>query len=112
MPRRKQSLHQTGLRPHSRTKHGIILLSPARMEPTTCFIVHSTHVAENLLHHKASDVRRILEDKGFTEDGAKEEDGATHFYPDAGTPQSSKQTKILFDDGGFVMEEGGVTHTE
>ncbi len=82
------------------------------MASTNRFIVHGSHITENLLHHKAADVRRILEEKGFKEDASAASDDATHFHPPAGTPEDGKTTTILFDDGGFVLEDGGVSHSE
>lgn len=76
----------------------------------TRFIIHGTHISENLQHHKVSDVRRILEEKGFKEvqsDGAAD---IVHFHPGTGTPESQKQTNISFGEAGFV-EENGVTHS-
>ena len=81
------------------------------MQQNTRFIIHGIHITENLLHHKAADVRRILEEKGFEEDTRQEGDGATHFYPAPGTPDSAKLTEVVFDEGGFVLEAGGVKHT-
>lgn len=78
------------------------------MQSSSRFIVHGTHITENLLHHKASDVRRILEDKGFREAPAENGDDAIHFHPASGESQDNKQTTVRFGDGGFVQEEDGV----
>ncbi len=82
------------------------------MSSSTRFIIHGTHITENLLHHKAADVRRILEDKGFKEDTSGDADDAKHFHSAAGTPEGGKTTTVQFDDGGFVLEDGGVSHSE
>jgi hypothetical protein len=74
------------------------------------FIVHGTHITENLQHHKATDVRRILEEKGFKEAASQNGDDAAHFYPPTGTPEDGKQTVIHFDED-FVAEDG-VRHVD
>ena len=76
--------------------------------PST-YIIHGTHISENLLHHKASDVRRILEDKGFAEKQDEGDKENCHFYPTSGAGMGSQQTTVRFGEGDFVLEEGGVT---
>jgi hypothetical protein len=73
------------------------------------FIIHGMHITENLQHHKTADVRRILEEKGFTENPSAEGD-VTHFYPPAGSLEDQKQTTITFVDN-FVAKDG-IRHTD
>jgi hypothetical protein len=80
------------------------------MAATTLFIIHGVHITENLQHHKANDVRRILEEKGFKEGPSGEDDEATHFYPATGETEHSRQTTVRFEDGDFVAD-GGVSHS-
>ena len=80
------------------------------MQSPTRFIIHGTHITENLQHHKVTDVRRILEEKGFKEGPSGEAADATHFYPLSGAPDDGKQTTVCFGDGDFV-EDNGVKHS-
>ncbi len=75
------------------------------MASTSAFIVNGIHVTENLEHHKVSDVRRILEEKGYAESSETGTD-AIHFNPATGQPDGDKRTVIRFDDSGFVQENG------
>jgi hypothetical protein len=77
------------------------------MQSSSRFVVHGLHITENLLHHKSSDVRRILEEKGYKE-SSDAPDNATLFQPVSGEAQDGKQTVISFDDSGFVLQDGGV----
>ncbi len=70
------------------------------MQSNSSFIVHGAHITENLEHHKKSDVRRILEDKGFQEDGSGDDDAVHFTKSDSG--EQDKQTVIRFGDGDFV----------
>lgn len=78
------------------------------MEAPAKFIVSGMHLSENLLHHKRSDVQRILEDKGFGEAAGDDADSTATHFAQPGAAASDKQTVILFDDKGFVLEDGGV----
>jgi hypothetical protein len=73
------------------------------------FIVHGMHITENLEHHKASDVARILEDKGFEQNSDEARQRISH-YRLAGTPETGKHTRISFDAQGFVMKDAGVEY--
>ena len=72
------------------------------------FIVSGVHLSENLLHHKRSDVQRVLEDKGFEAAPGDGKDDHAYCYVMPGAAASDKQTIICFDDKGFVLEDGGV----
>jgi hypothetical protein len=72
-------------------------------------IAHGTHITENLQHHKANDVQRILEGKGF--ELSNTEDSVEH-YKMPNSPENGKHTSISFDEQGFVKEEDGVLHKE
>jgi len=77
--------------------------------PAITFIIHSTHITENLAHHKLADVQRILEDKGFQKEN---DDGAEVHFRNPGNPENSKRTQVSFDAQGFVVEGTGLQHFE
>ncbi len=73
-------------------------------------IAHGTHITENLQHHKASDVQRILEDKGFRLSDTEVSDNETRHYQLPNSADNSKCTYIRFDEQGFVKARDGVCH--
>ena len=78
----------------------------------TVIIAYGTHITENLKHHKASDVQRILEEKGFELMATEAPENGTRHYKLPNSPDNGKRTSIRFDEQGFVNEENGVAHYE
>ena len=95
------------------------------MESTTAiYLVRGARISENLEHHKASDVVRILEEKGFkkedneaaaltAEKGFSEAAAGTtadvQCYVHKDGSDNGSRTVIFFDEGNFVRKEGGVS---
>lgn len=75
---------------------------------TAMLIIAGAHLSENLLHHNLSDVRRILEDKGFEEIKDATADPLQHLFAQPGTKPSAKRTVVIFGAHSQVLDENGV----
>lgn len=75
---------------------------------SAAYIVVGLHLTENLQHHKRADVRRILEEKGFSEIANALPDHMFHFFIQEGQTSSSKRTIIIFGDKDTVHPTEGV----
>lgn len=75
------------------------------MPTPTRIIVQGLQITENLEHHKLSDVRRILEDRGCEAITGDNSDDTLRFASPGGTPDNAAATTIEFDEAGFVKPE-------